>query len=732
MLGWLSGAAQRGNTQTLKHENGSSSYIEEPPETPAPVFAVRAFKTALFGTPHSNQHEETTIEDKKASLEKPNKPKHSPRAKFSTPRIGSKSYASRAHRATPLLSPAKGILLTPGTAATRRKTVSFGSLESSNGGKIEEPDQIAQTAIPSSAKVSDTVSPEEPKLDPQSQLTFTKELFEAQLDASKQRLNGHPKSTEISAREGSSSDNAQPGKALPAQSTAVDAGIDVTIDLTKPRSQSGQHWKAEYERYQRNSDRELKKIIQYGQNVKSYAEKKDVEATDLQEKLKHELAKCAAMEAKVSKLATQLANGRRHGSDGFAEQEKLMNDLSRQTALAIRYKQKADRYRVAIKQQQSSTVGDMHENHGNGTDDLSVDITSATDGVPGPANHDEISELKVLRTELDALRSKLNVAEERATKLEAVNAKLTKNFLRVKDEMENYDARRVRKETRLKQREENLVAEKKVCEEKFKQLTKEHEDLLRSIKDRQVVDGDQEPLIPTYPRQQSLSQSRTSPLSQIKGALDQGNAVCGAQVQKPFHLDPGTQISQARNKPALRGPAIDIWTMDTPNDTAEMTPPAAEPAINLSHVALSEATHNALREIDNNSVSDFPSEPPLPPDTPRPTLEHLARMDSALQPEFPSSEPYPSSAVKRMNDRRNTIASPRPSMVSIVSSAVKEKDTPNASGLRRNMSLASTAGSRRSTLGGGRSKLGELPPDRAAAARARLAQRKSMKEKREG
>lgn len=266
------------------------------------------------------------------------------------------------------MSPAKGILLTPGTAATRRKTVSFGSLESSNEGEIEEADQIAQTAIPSSGKVSDTVSPEEPKFDPQSQRTFTKELFEAQLGASKQRLSEHHESTEITAREGSSSDNAQLGKALPVQSTAVDAAVDATIDLTKPRSQSGQHWKAEYERYQRNSDRELKKIIQYGQSVKSYAEKKDVEATDLQEKLKHELAKCTAMEAKVSKLATQLANGRRHGSDGFAEQEKLMNDLSRQTALAIRYKQRADRYRVAIKQQQSSSVGDMHENHGNGTE----------------------------------------------------------------------------------------------------------------------------------------------------------------------------------------------------------------------------------------------------------------------------------------------------------------------------------------------------------------------------
>ncbi|KAL8940649.1 MAG: hypothetical protein Q9211_002181 [Gyalolechia sp. 1 TL-2023] len=716
MLGWLSGNTQRASSRASKEDNGNSSYVEEPPETPAPVFAVRAFRSALFGTPHLDQHE-TTAGEEKVSQETSSKPENSSRAKLTTPKINSKPHTSRAHKVTPLLSPAKGILLTPGTAAIRRKTVSFGNLAGGDGTEPEQPDHATQPTTSGLEKVSDTASPEQAEVNILSQPAFTKKLFEAQLDASKQRLSAHQTSAKSSAKKYTPPDSVPYDRSSPVQSPAADVTVDFTVDLTKPRSQSGQHWKAEYERYQRNSDRELKKIIQHGQNVKSYAEKKDTEATNLQEKLKHELAKCATMEAKVSKLAMQLANGRKNGSDGSVEQAKLMDDLSQQTALAIRYKQRADKYRIAIKQQKP--VSGVAQADRSALEDLSVDVQSTANGILELVDGDKTSELKALCTELATLRSKLNIAEERAAKLEAVNAKLTRNFLRVKDEMQNYDARRIRKETRLKQREEILVAEKKASEAKLKQLKKEHEELLRSTKHNPDQSENE--------RRQSPSRSRTSPLPHIKGELNRGNNFNHAQVNKTTQHDSGAHSLHGQSKTASKGPAIDIWTMETPNDTAEMTPPAAEPAINLSHMALSEATYNALQEIDSNSVSDLPTEPPLPLDTPRPTLEHLARMDSALQPDFPSSEPCQSSAIKRMNDRRNTMASPRPSMVNMASSVVKDEETPRASGSRRNMSVVSTVGSRRSTLSGGRA---DLPPDRAAAAKARLAQRKSMRENR--
>ncbi|KAL9596120.1 MAG: hypothetical protein Q9219_006019 [cf. Caloplaca sp. 3 TL-2023] len=723
MLGWLSGTSQRAAAQSCK-DDGSNSCIEDPPETPAPVFAVRAFRTALFGTPHPKQREEV-VNEQKASPQKPDRLLLSPRAKVAAVKVG-----SGVHNEIPLISPAKGILLTPGTATTRRKTVSFGNLENGKGIKTEIPDHRAQTVREDSEKVSDSISPEKAEVDHISQPEFTKEHFEAQLEASKQRLSAQQTFVETAARQELSSHNVQHKSDFLAQSASIDSTADITIDLTKPRSQSGQHWKAEYERYQKNSDRELKKIIQYGQNVKSYAEKKDIEATNLQEKLKRELAKCAVMEAKVSKLATQLATGRQSNSDGDGEQERLMNDLSRQTALAVKYKQRADRYRIAINQQNPSLVDAANVNDSTAMKDMTIDMTSAIGGSSTPYAVDGRSEVDSLMMEVDTLRCKLKAAENQVVKLEAANAKLTKNFVRVKDEMQNYDARRVRKEARLKQREEHLLAEKRAYEAKLKRLTEEKEELLCSIKVNSGSGIYEEALVHRQPLPESLTRSRTTPSLEARSDVKQDDGF--ANIQVPKAADVVLEVNPRRDKTTSnpKQPALEIWTADTPDDTAEVTPPAAEPAINLSHVALSEATQGALREIDNNSVSDFPPELSLPPDTPRPTLEHLAKMNSALQPDFPSSD-YPSSATKRMQSRRDTIASPRPSMVSMASSVVKHDGASRAAGIRPRMSLTSGVESRRSTLSGTRGKAADLPPDRAAAARMRLAQRKSMKENRQ-
>ncbi|KAL8671838.1 MAG: hypothetical protein Q9168_003678 [Polycauliona sp. 1 TL-2023] len=727
MLGWLSGtAAQRTSVQTPKDENGSP-WVDEPPETPAPVFAVRAFKTALFGTPHLNQSEET-VTDEKASPEKPGRSMHSPRPKFLTPKIGNKAHTFRAQKKTPLNSPAKGILLTPGTATTRRKTVSFGSLDNRVGlaeERVEKVQQDSLQIVKDPAKLLANTFPQEHGVEEISvQPSLTKASFRAQLDASKQRLSERNKPAVATAEGRQTSNNiTQHGKAT-VQPDLGDITTDYTVDLTKPRSQSGQHWKAEFERYQQNSDRELRKVIQHGQNVKSYAEKKDVEATELQEKLKRELIKCSAMETKVSALATQLASGKGTGGEGSSEQQNLMNDLSRQTALAIRYKQKADRYRIAIQQQESSSLGRSYDHRQDDTRDETIDVSSASN-LPAVENIERDSDLSKLRAELRVFRLKLTIAEERASKLETTNAKLTRNFLRVKDEMNNYDARRVRKETMLKERVDALVAENNLREAKFRLLETEHENLLRHVKDQPSSRPERQPILhsgrdksdtkrkSTLPRERREPRTATTANSQADGTHE---------TAPPTDL---TLHENQRDKAPFKAPAIDIWTMDTPSDTGDMTPAAAEPAINLSSIAISEATHEALREIDRNSVSEYPPEPYLPPDTPRPTLKHLATMDSHLQPDFPSSEPR--SAARRMTERRATIPSPRPSMVTLASSTVKDSTKSpkaNHAGWRKEASRPSAVGSRTSTMNGGRSKLGELPPDRAAAAKARIAQKK--------
>ncbi|KAK0512745.1 hypothetical protein JMJ35_004762 [Cladonia borealis] len=124
MLDWISGSSRQGDAQ-----DEGVSYAGEPPETPAPLFVVRAFKTAIFGTPHPVQREakqagKASEEDKagtqRAASEKP-QDRESIERDTDT---GNETERAASIRLDTLASPAKGILMTPGTTTTRRKTVS--------------------------------------------------------------------------------------------------------------------------------------------------------------------------------------------------------------------------------------------------------------------------------------------------------------------------------------------------------------------------------------------------------------------------------------------------------------------------------------------------------------------------------------------------------------------------------------------------------------------------------
>ncbi len=52
----------------------------EPPETPAPVFAMRAFKSALFGTPGAEEEETEKGKEKEKENEKDREPQSKPTA----------------------------------------------------------------------------------------------------------------------------------------------------------------------------------------------------------------------------------------------------------------------------------------------------------------------------------------------------------------------------------------------------------------------------------------------------------------------------------------------------------------------------------------------------------------------------------------------------------------------------------------------------------------------------
>ncbi|KAK3169387.1 hypothetical protein OEA41_008770 [Lepraria neglecta] len=705
MLDWFTGSSRPGDAQYAQAEDGQS-YIEEPPETPAPLFAVRAFKTAIFGTPHpverdhnrlahalekaqaiTDQARSEQLEDTKA-MDKDNTPTKAPVLR---PKLD------------PFSSPAKGILLTPGTTAARRKTVSFLHLEESVPEKAAEPpvedvDSQIDPALTPPKKESEAPSKEQPR---QSKLTKTL------IELSKQRSENKTNPVESDTRATKSAKT--PTHAF--ETDSIQETPDVTVDLDQPRSRSGQHWKTEYEQYHRRSSREIKQILRYGQNVKSYAVKKDSEATSLAEKLEKELARVARMEKKVTKLAAQLNAAQSQGPEGETEQQRLVGELAQQTALAIRYKQKADQYKVAIQEQNpgegQASDKDVPQAESN-EDERSHGLLSRPDPV------DVSSNTFYLQAQLDDLRRTSKAAEDHAKQLERENKALKRNLLRVKEEMTSYETRRQAREENLKKREEQHKAARKECEKRLAQLTTEHQKLLRASDRASTADDVVEiQALEVNSSARRLRENRKRP----KATIDEDTAKdsqSAAQVSKPY-------MSPRKRKP--QNTAADIWTLSSPNDAAmgqDLFPETTQ----LPPSSVRYDIRRTLKEIDQNLGT-----------------EKQADIKSNHSPiNLKADSPLKALAMEtreRMENHKSAISSPRPKMINFSSSPAKLQPSgptnlayakPSRATVARSASLMSNiVGSRTSTMGSVRGSA--LPADRAAAAKARLAKRSAEKKR---
>ncbi len=121
---------------------------------------------------------------------------------------------------------------------------------------------------------------------------------------------------------------------------------DITVDLNEPHSRSGKYWKAYFENYHDDAKTEMEKLVKYKQLAKSYAKQKDAEAVDLNQKLKEEQEKVKVMEQRVSELARQVTSSAKKG--GGDNDSKLMDDLAKQTALTLEYKEQVKSSRVCF------------------------------------------------------------------------------------------------------------------------------------------------------------------------------------------------------------------------------------------------------------------------------------------------------------------------------------------------------------------------------------------------
>lgn len=368
--------------------------------------------------------------------------------------------------ANPSGSPTKSILVTPGTAL-RRKTVSFGESVIDNEGKR-----------PGSASKPVKTPP-----NPSGNLSI--QWMSGSSDGS-----GKPRSkltqTLMNARDNASK-NSESDKADDTEGTKPDSAEletldneDLTMNLEDPHSESGKYWKTEFDNYRVKTNREIKKLIHYRSIAKSYARKKDSEAMRLADKLKEEEEKVAEMERQVSRLASSMV-----GENSTGDKEHLVQDLTKQTALALQYKQQVTSLRKAL--EKHDVVGDaaniaVRQKEDSVSTDTSNELLKTQQELK-QANA-KIEAMQLQQSELSTLQSLAQSSEKKAQALEQENLTLKQTLARVKQEMSRYEGRRKEKESRLKQREAKLELRIQEYREELKTVSQDHRKSEENLRDK--------------------------------------------------------------------------------------------------------------------------------------------------------------------------------------------------------------------------------------------------------
>ena len=654
----------------------------DPPDTPAPVFALRAFKTALFGTPREGTEEQVATPNPTARPAAAAAGDTTPARHSSDDADAAVQSRRRLRHGEDLLStkPA-GILLTPGTANGRRKTVSFGETVVDNESK--KATSTGRSGLPDNCpgKFPSPWTPKSTSWPRKSgRNTFTQSLYDARSvktdntdNVSKPDVTTAASSQVVpveKAQDLPSENRARAGKARQRQALANDG--DNTVDLDDPRSGSGKYWKSELQNYHEKSMDEIRKLVKYKDMAKSYARKKDAEAMELGEKLREEKQKVARMEIEISELAGAIATRRIDGKGDDSDQRRMMKDLARQTAAVLEYKDKVNHFEAALERNEDEGHGAAFNSPRSTSPRTQQTLIQISKELKKA--REQVHEMKVLQAELDGLRGTVKESETRAQKLDDEKSSLGKELTRFKEAMETNEKRRKAREERQKAREDRLETEKNHLRGRIGQMKIEHRNTVEDLKRRHG-----------------------------RECADLKLEIAVLKSEKTSHPIPSN--------------------------------------VALSSLKVSSTTDHALSDLDiNTSYDNLPGKPLREPERIDKALhdesEHF-RLDDSL-PQLPSPE-HPFSVSRRADKTKGH--SPYVSIFEVPSSPPKLQPfslplntagTPrrevhvHGNGVRRNASTTASS-SRMGSLGtSGRRKT--LPPERAAAAKARLEERRRLQE----
>ncbi|KAJ5015077.1 hypothetical protein K4K57_000658 [Colletotrichum sp. SAR 10_99] len=396
----------------------------EQPDTPAPVFAARALKSAIFGTPARDDDR-----DHRAAGMSRNR------------NVDDSETESR----TPVKQP-QGILLTPGTGTSRRKRVSFGHDVLDKGGlkkgKGKDTDDKPGKFPSSFDSAGDSASKRTKLTEAMENSRKGKALSSLRETQQTQqtRLQPQPVRNDDAEDEWEEADEDQ-------------CTHDMTIDLNEPHSRSGKYWKSEFEQYHQDAKAEMEKLLKYKQLAKSYAKLKDAEAIDLNVKLKEEQDRVAQMEQKIAEMAAQIAAKRVSGEE--RDNPQLMKDLAKQTAVAVEYRTQVKELAALLEGRDDD--GDPHTRRRQTASPRTQRTLMETQRELRKARS-QVKENNQMKEEIEKLKSDLLFAEQRANKLAEENKRLAEqqslpNKTKTASSAELEELEELREESRQKDEE---------------------------------------------------------------------------------------------------------------------------------------------------------------------------------------------------------------------------------------------------------------------------------------
>lgn len=540
---------------------------------------------------------------------------------------------------------------------------------------------------------------------------------------------------------------------------------DMTMDLNLPHSQSGKYWKTEYEHYHEEANAEMKKLLKYKQLAKSYAKKKDAEALELAEQLKLEQRRIVNMEEEISRLSAQLTSTCIDGKDD--DSPEPIKELERHPALAVQYRAEVEEFRAAFEGN-----GEL----ANGTGEKRLASPRTAQILLGTHHElrkarEQLIELNDLRQEMNHLRQTLSTAEKNNHKLRDENTKLAKDLLhadyRFERQMEKSGKRRSSSEDLVRRKDEAFRALQKdydTLKEQAKSQRREAEKLLRNRHDQAVVlrkevaslkggetnvkdlqaaltrkDLECNKVIAGYLKQ--IEQLKSPSAQKVDLDLDQKDVKFEEREhrrqgeQRRGHNVPGDGSCPRDSSIPIPSPSLSRPSRSmAPSQHSRSDTPIETPALKhrSSQLALSEIHNNASSEHLVFRKSDLVHVTPLAD-----RFSSMPQEEPELQLHLPSPEPSLPHVPSRAIYDKNFPISPRSSMFNIASSPPKpvmirsrdaepSKQHPNGdiSG-KRQKHVAST---QHSDLESSRPR-GDMPPERAAAAKARLEKKNAEKKR---